>query len=128
MKNSEDTPGAFPAPDVVPSNRNNPSSSSSGRNRNMMIADLYLHVYANARNNLSNPSGGNISSVGNPVTGWRCPACQFVVKTGVPKEYKCFCGKLTQPEFIPGDIPHTCGEVHYFLCSLHLTQNVILFW
>ena len=39
-------------------------------------------------------------------------ACQVVVET-LPKEYRCFCRKLLNPEWNrnEGLVPHTCGEV-----------------
>ena len=45
-------------------------------------------------------------------SGWRCPGCQVVVET-LPKEYRCFCRKLLNPEWNrnEGLVPHTCGEV-----------------
>ena len=43
---------------------------------------------------------------------WRCPGCQATI-TAVPRDYTCFCGKLTNPEWIrnEGLVPHTCGEI-----------------
>lgn len=42
--------------------------------------------------------------------GWRCPACQNVVKD-VPRDYYCFCGKQKNPTYTRQDIAHSCGEV-----------------
>ncbi|CAB1349549.1 unnamed protein product, partial [Coregonus sp. 'balchen'] len=42
--------------------------------------------------------------------GWRCPACQNVVFQP-PNIYKCFCGKVTNPEFQRSEIPHSCGDM-----------------
>merc|ERR1712223_1225404 len=43
--------------------------------------------------------------------GWRCPGCQFVRKT-VPREYRCFCGKVVDPPYERGrETPHSCGEM-----------------
>ncbi|XP_038829249.1 transcriptional repressor NF-X1-like isoform X2 [Salvelinus namaycush] len=42
--------------------------------------------------------------------GWRCPACQNVVFQP-PNTYKCFCGKVTNPEFQRSEIPHSCGDM-----------------
>ncbi|MFT7809476.1 transcriptional repressor NF-X1-like, partial [Arapaima gigas] len=42
--------------------------------------------------------------------GWRCPACQNV-EARVPVSYICFCGKVTNPEWHHGEIPHSCGEM-----------------
>nr|XP_023663258.1 transcriptional repressor NF-X1 isoform X3 [Paramormyrops kingsleyae] len=42
--------------------------------------------------------------------GWRCPACQNV-EARVPNSYVCFCGKVTNPEWQHGEIPHSCGEM-----------------
>jgi len=44
--------------------------------------------------------------------GWRCPGCQAVT-AHVPKEYRCFCRKLRDPEWNrnQSDVPHSCGEV-----------------
>uniref|UniRef100_A0A0K8V596 Protein shuttle craft n=1 Tax=Bactrocera latifrons TaxID=174628 RepID=A0A0K8V596_BACLA len=41
--------------------------------------------------------------------GWRCPACQNVVKD-VPRDYYCFCGKVKNPPYTRHDIAHTCGD------------------
>ena len=43
---------------------------------------------------------------------WRCPGCQVTI-TAIPRDYTCFCGKLTNPEWIrnEGLVPHTCGEI-----------------
>ncbi|XP_063723334.1 transcriptional repressor NF-X1-like isoform X2 [Symsagittifera roscoffensis] len=113
------------------------SSSSRGR-RNMMISDVFLLQYMRSRNSviygqdteseLWNASSGDVgtylrSSNSNALendnlnsmipsgAGWRCPGCQFMVTSGVPKQYRCFCGKLSDPGFTPGDVPHTCGEM-----------------
>lgn len=40
--------------------------------------------------------------------GWRCPACQNVYNE-VPKQYRCYCGKVTDPKYTPGMVPHSCG-------------------
>lgn len=42
--------------------------------------------------------------------GWRCPACQNVCRE-VPSEYKCYCGKNTEPKPSPSIIAHGCGDV-----------------
>ncbi|KAK7499323.1 hypothetical protein BaRGS_00009298 [Batillaria attramentaria] len=42
--------------------------------------------------------------------GWRCPACQNVTYQ-VPNQYRCFCGKVRDPQFQPGETAHSCGEV-----------------
>uniref|UniRef100_A0A1B0A839 Protein shuttle craft n=1 Tax=Glossina pallidipes TaxID=7398 RepID=A0A1B0A839_GLOPL len=42
--------------------------------------------------------------------GWRCPACQNVVKE-VPRDYYCFCGKVKNPLQNRQDLAHSCGEV-----------------
>lgn len=41
--------------------------------------------------------------------GWRCPACQNVC-TDVPKEYRCYCGKVINPHSNPHITAHSCGE------------------
>ncbi|XP_078712245.1 transcriptional repressor NF-X1 isoform X1 [Lampetra fluviatilis] len=46
--------------------------------------------------------------------GWRCPACQNVTDK-VPSNYRCFCGKVLNPEWNRTDIPHSCGE----MCAKH---------
>ncbi|XP_075213397.1 nuclear transcription factor, X-box binding stc [Lycorma delicatula] len=43
-------------------------------------------------------------------SGWRCPACQNVSKL-TPRNYYCFCGKVTDPDWNRNDTPHSCGEV-----------------
>jgi len=44
--------------------------------------------------------------------GWRCPGCQTVIET-LPRDYKCFCRKVVNPEWNRNDgtVPHSCGEV-----------------
>ncbi|XP_067621719.1 protein shuttle craft-like isoform X2 [Eurosta solidaginis] len=42
--------------------------------------------------------------------GWRCPACQNVVKE-VPRDYYCFCGKVKNPPYTRHDISHSCGDI-----------------
>lgn len=42
--------------------------------------------------------------------GWRCPACQNVTSK-IPYEYRCFCGKVHDPEWNRMDAAHTCGQV-----------------
>jgi len=43
---------------------------------------------------------------------WRCPGCQVVVET-LPRDYRCFCRKVVNPEWNRNDgtVPHSCGEV-----------------
>ncbi|KAK7109888.1 hypothetical protein V1264_013848 [Littorina saxatilis] len=41
---------------------------------------------------------------------WRCPACQNL-NLKPPNGYRCFCGKVKDPKFQPGETPHSCGEV-----------------
>ncbi|KAL5006386.1 hypothetical protein ScPMuIL_015192 [Solemya velum] len=43
-------------------------------------------------------------------TGWRCPACQNVTQK-VPSQYRCFCGKVRDPDWNRMDTPHSCGDV-----------------
>lgn len=43
-------------------------------------------------------------------SGWRCPACQNVT-SNIPHEYRCFCGKMRDPEWNRMDAAHTCGQV-----------------
>jgi transcriptional repressor NF-X1 len=40
---------------------------------------------------------------------WRCPGCQYSYSK-IPK-YTCFCHKRNNPPFLPGEIPHSCGEI-----------------
>ncbi|XP_055372263.1 protein shuttle craft [Condylostylus longicornis] len=42
--------------------------------------------------------------------GWRCPACQNILKQ-IPREYYCFCGKVKNPEYNRNDLAHSCGEL-----------------
>nr|CAB3264313.1 NF-X-like Transcriptional repressor [Phallusia mammillata] len=50
-----------------------------------------------------------VAKVNETETGWRCPGCQNVTKQ-VPNTYYCFCGKVRDPEWKKGEIPHSCGE------------------
>lgn len=42
---------------------------------------------------------------------WRCPSCNtsFPPKD-LPVHSKCFCGRLKNPKFKPGQTPHSCGQ------------------
>ncbi|EGT35750.1 CBN-TAG-182 protein [Caenorhabditis brenneri] len=40
---------------------------------------------------------------------WRCPTCQTENET-MPYNYYCFCGRMRNPNFRVGEIPHSCGE------------------
>ena len=40
---------------------------------------------------------------------WRCPGCQDV-KYEVPRTYKCWCGRITNPTPPPHAAPHSCGS------------------
>ncbi|ELT89371.1 hypothetical protein CAPTEDRAFT_154981 [Capitella teleta] len=42
--------------------------------------------------------------------GWRCPSCQNVTAI-FPSQYRCFCGKIRDPEYNYHDTPHSCGGV-----------------
>lgn len=45
-----------------------------------------------------------------PLFDWRCPAgCQHVSKE-LPLQYKCFCGKMEEPDFNHFFTPHSCGD------------------
>ncbi|KAG2388694.1 hypothetical protein C9374_000133 [Naegleria lovaniensis] len=45
-------------------------------------------------------------------TYWKCPACQSSLISAIPTEYKCFCGKMTNPKASNLEIiPHSCGEI-----------------
>ncbi|KAI7868643.1 hypothetical protein BDF14DRAFT_542544 [Spinellus fusiger] len=44
------------------------------------------------------------------ITSWRCPGCQYT-RTGVPKDYLCFCGKQRNPELNKYLTPHSCGQL-----------------
>ena len=32
------------------------------------------------------------------------------LSTKVPRQYTCFCGRVSNPEWDPYEVPHTCGE------------------
>lgn len=40
---------------------------------------------------------------------WRCPTCQTENET-MPYNYYCFCGRMRNPNFRVGEVPHSCGE------------------
>ncbi|KAG0367466.1 FKBP12-associated protein [Gamsiella multidivaricata] len=42
-------------------------------------------------------------------TGWRCPGCQNT-QVSIPKEYVCFCGKISNPDFNRYLTPHSCAH------------------
>ena len=42
---------------------------------------------------------------------WGCPKCRATyTETESPKRYTCYCGKITDPQFDPWIVPHSCGE------------------
>lgn len=42
---------------------------------------------------------------------WACPKCRMEYEQDeVPRTYKCFCKKVTDPTFQPWNIPHSCGD------------------
>ena len=42
---------------------------------------------------------------------WRCPGCQLSIKASKKMEYRCFCGKVVNPELQKFLVPHTCGQM-----------------
>lgn len=42
------------------------------------------------------------------IKGWNCPSCSNVTEK-IPKDYKCWCKKLSNPQYL-GLIPHSCGQ------------------
>ncbi|XP_033639927.1 transcriptional repressor NF-X1-like [Asterias rubens] len=42
--------------------------------------------------------------------GWQCPMCRNI-SLPIPYTYKCFCTKMRDPPYQPGEMPHSCGEV-----------------
>jgi transcriptional repressor NF-X1 len=42
-------------------------------------------------------------------TVWRCPGCQTPTET-VPQEYRCWCGKVENPEVDRLATPHSCTQ------------------
>ena len=43
---------------------------------------------------------------------WRCPVCRWAYDR-IPSAYRCFCGKVTNPEWQPQQlhVPHSCGRL-----------------
>lgn len=41
---------------------------------------------------------------------FRCPACQ-TSHPEPPTQYRCFCGKVRDPEHDPYGLPHSCGSL-----------------
>lgn len=53
-------------------------------------------------------------------SSWHCPKCRVdYPQSQIPKQYKCFCGKLKDPPNDPWITPHTCGEI----CGKPLQRN-----
>ncbi len=54
--------------------------------------------------------------------GWRCPGCQNSSNV-IPSVYKCFCGRVINPNERRGrgdlTVPHSCGE----LCHRKLASS-----
>ncbi|CAG8474019.1 1703_t:CDS:2 [Diversispora eburnea] len=44
------------------------------------------------------------------VGSWRCPGCQHRLEN-IPEVYKCFCGKVENPQNSRYFTPHSCGEI-----------------
>lgn len=43
---------------------------------------------------------------------WGCPKCRQPYQSeDIPSTYRCFCGKVEDPEWDPWLTPHTCGEL-----------------
>ncbi|KAK9474411.1 uncharacterized protein V1510DRAFT_390432 [Dipodascopsis tothii] len=40
---------------------------------------------------------------------WRCPGCQ-TTRTEIPDKYRCWCGKIDNPEINHLAPPHSCGQ------------------
>lgn len=40
---------------------------------------------------------------------WRCPGCQSPSET-VPSEYRCWCGKVENPDVDRLATPHSCTQ------------------
>ncbi|XP_052798310.1 transcriptional repressor NF-X1-like isoform X2 [Mya arenaria] len=51
-----------------------------------------------------------VTGSGTEKEGWRCPACQNL-SFKFPNQYRCFCGKVRDPEPSRMDTPHSCGDV-----------------
>jgi len=41
---------------------------------------------------------------------WKCPGC-IIVHDTIPRDYLCFCEKVTNPKFNEYIIPHSCGNI-----------------
>ncbi|XP_062586553.1 LOW QUALITY PROTEIN: transcriptional repressor NF-X1-like [Saccostrea cucullata] len=54
--------------------------------------------------------------------GWRCPACQTTTEK-FPNQYRCFCGKVRDPEWNRMETPHSCGEVCRKIRSINCKHN-----
>uniref|UniRef100_A0A915JJ56 NF-X1-type domain-containing protein n=1 Tax=Romanomermis culicivorax TaxID=13658 RepID=A0A915JJ56_ROMCU len=51
---------------------------------------------------------------------WHCPKCRFEYGfREIPKDYRCFCGKVQNPKLDPWLLPHSCGAVckRSFACN-----------
>lgn len=44
-----------------------------------------------------------------PPRQWRCPGCNLP-KDVLPSIYTCWCAKESDPQFLPGIPPHSCGQ------------------
>lgn len=60
----------------------------------------------------SEENQGPIAVVVHKKIEWCCPKCRHSYsKEEIPRKYRCFCGKLDNPQFHPWLVPHSCGEV-----------------
>lgn len=51
---------------------------------------------------------------------WGCPKCRYEYSPDdVPSEYRCFCGKIVNPQYQALLAPHSCGET----CGKPLKSN-----
>lgn len=55
------------------------------------------------------PPNINVSDLSDGI--WRCPAGCNERYDRIPREYRCFCRKVKEPEFNIRELPHSCGEV-----------------
>lgn len=53
-------------------------------------------------------SSKNNAALKEKIHGWSCPSCMKITKP-IPKEYKCWCRKTTNPVYI-GLTPHSCSQ------------------
>lgn len=70
-----------------------------------------FHIHCIKKWSKTNKNNNDDNNANNNNGGIRCPAgCGYVLPRA-PREYRCFCGRVRDPEWNRRDTPHSCAEV-----------------